>query len=108
MKQILYSGLCIFFAVIAGSGIVQGQARNALPIPMNFELSGTVEALSPDFTQMNIGGQTMNIGEHITIHNLVDQSPVAPIKVGSLVGYETNQLPGGAVEIVVLWVLSSP
>ncbi|MCI0667424.1 MAG: hypothetical protein L0Y43_05155 [Methylococcaceae bacterium] len=105
MQCFVQKVIMIWCGLVAAIGMVQGQSIVA---PLTFELSGTVQEISPDRNQINIDGLVLNIGGGAVVHNLVNSNPVAPLKAGSEVGYVTNQLPGGTVEIVELWVLSSP
>lgn len=105
MKRAVRSAVLLLLGLLAAIGIVH--AQNPVT-PLTFELSGTVQGIAPDRSQINIDGQILNIGAGAVVHNLVDSDATAPLKAGSEVGYTTNQLPGGAVEIVELWVLSSP
>ena len=102
MKPLAYFGILI--GLVLGSGLLHGQGFT----PLTFELSGTVQEIAGDHSQINIDGRILKFGGGIKIHNLVNTDPVAPLKVGSKVGYTTDQLASGVIEIVELWVLTSP
>ena len=102
MKPLAYLG--ILFGLVVVSGMVRAQNFT----PLTFELSGIVEEISSDHSQIVIDGQRFNLGGGVVVHNLVNSDPVAPLKVGSEVGYTTDRLSGGVIEIVELWVLASP
>lgn len=134
MKQIFFVSLCfcIGFTIINnaqaqvlgnqsvgkgvyGKSIGSGSGENTeenerprLPPPMTFELSGIVEFYSPSALQIGINGQTFTVAPDVTVYNLVDRSPVAPIKIGSKVGYEANEQTDGSFLINTLWVLTVP
>ncbi|MGH8551059.1 MAG: hypothetical protein ACRERU_21145 [Methylococcales bacterium] len=105
MKRLVQTGIVLLYGFTAAIGMVHGQS---IVTPPTFELSGTVQEISPDRSQINIDGRILNIGSGVVVHNLVNSDPVAPLKAGSEVRFVTNQPSGGAVEIVELWVLSSP